>query len=333
MGKTSYTPKDITVGIVVRNGANTLPKLFDSLKNQSITPKQCIVINNASTDDTLQIIQSFKKKYGKTKIITRKVNSIAGGRNDCINACTTRLIAFTDADCIVPKTWLQSLLAGINHNNAPYLAAVGGSNTPPPTTYWNRMLGLLLNSPLGTGSSIQGRHFDKPRPVGHIPCVNVLYKKEALVFVDGFDEHFHTMIEDEDISYRMKKAGWSFFYLPNVSILHDMSQSPKHWVKKMVAYGKGRINFVIHHPETIGIKVFFPILLIGTILLSPFFILAKIGLALYYAAVFISSLYIAATTKKVSESAALLLLYPLTHIAYGYGCIMGAVQYKKNERE
>lgn len=329
--KNLYIPTDVTVGIVVRNGAKTLPDLLESLRKQSIPPKKLIIVNNASTDSTLQIIRTFKKKYGKTKIITRKVNSIAGGRNDCMHACTTRLLAFTDADCIVPTTWLSSLLTGININNSEKLAAVGGSNTPPPTSFWNTVLGLLLNTPLGTGSSVQGRQFTKPRLVPHIPCVNVLYKTNALKKVGGFDERFNTMIEDEDLSYRMGCAGLSLLYLPGISILHDMSVNPVHWAKKMIAYGKGRMNFIIHHPQTIGVKTVLPIILFVTVLLSPIMMLARIGIGLYALVLVISCVNTARTTKKIPESAALFILYPITHLCYGCGLLLQTVQYIKNE--
>lgn len=96
----------ISVVIPVYNGQHTVCRSVDSVLRQSYVPAEIIVVDDASTDGTVDVL---KKQYGaKIKLIENKKNQgSAAARNAGIDAATGSHIAFLDADDIWHKDKLR----------------------------------------------------------------------------------------------------------------------------------------------------------------------------------------------------------------------------------
>ncbi|MCX7766409.1 MAG: glycosyltransferase, partial [Candidatus Sumerlaeia bacterium] len=66
---------------------------------------EIVVVDNASTDRTPEIIKSFPVKY-----VYESKRNRARARNTAVSASNGDVVAFTDADCIVDKEWLNYLV-------------------------------------------------------------------------------------------------------------------------------------------------------------------------------------------------------------------------------
>lgn len=88
-----------SVVIPVYNGAATILRSLASVMNQRYAPHQIIVVDDASTDNTCELL---KEKYGDSvTLISKTVNEGSGtARNDGMNVATGDYIAFLDADDI-----------------------------------------------------------------------------------------------------------------------------------------------------------------------------------------------------------------------------------------
>ena len=104
----SSSNNNITFSVVipVYNGAATILRALASVVNQRYNPHQIIVVDDASTDNTCQLI---KDKYGDTIILICKSKNEGSGaaRNDGMNIATGSHIAFLDADDMWHKYKLQ----------------------------------------------------------------------------------------------------------------------------------------------------------------------------------------------------------------------------------
>jgi glycosyltransferase involved in cell wall biosynthesis len=313
--------KDITVAVVCFNEIQNIGKCLDSLLSQSIEPYQILVIDNGSTDGTVEVIRRYEKENPVIKMLTNPIIGIARSRNIAVGKCLTKLLAFTDADTYASKDWLKKLQDGFTkyRKTIPHLVAVGGSNVPT-----EQLLALYLDSFLGTGTSIQGRIYPTDRLVSHIPCVNVLYDLQAVRLVNGFDESLGNIIEDEDLTLRLCQHHYQFMYIHDAFVNHAINPNWGLWLHKMFLYGVGRSIFVIKHPETISLKFIMPILLIittGAYLHAPW-----ITYAFWFPYIFgvlISSVWIGYKRSKPLFILPLFCLYPLSHLYYGLGEIFG----------
>jgi len=91
---------DLTVCISVHNTSHLLPRCLDSVVCQTISNLEIILVNNGSTDDSEDIMYSYKEKYQNRliKIVSQEDKGLAQGRQTGINQATGKYITFLDAD-------------------------------------------------------------------------------------------------------------------------------------------------------------------------------------------------------------------------------------------
>jgi glycosyltransferase involved in cell wall biosynthesis len=96
----------VSVVIPVYNEEKYLAKCLDSLMKQKVKADEIIVVDNNSTDRSVEIA----KKY-PVRIITEKKQGIIQARNHGFNVARYTIIARTDADTILPASWIKRIKA------------------------------------------------------------------------------------------------------------------------------------------------------------------------------------------------------------------------------
>jgi glycosyltransferase involved in cell wall biosynthesis len=305
----------ITIAVCCLNEEKNINDCLLSLIKQDFAKKdyEILVVDNNSTDKTLKKIKALQKKYkGRIRLIINKKKGIAKSRNIALYQAKHSMLAFIDADCQAPKYWLKKLSLGFKKisKKDKNLVAVGGGNIPPKLSSYYQALGIMLNTFLGSRGSVQARVYKKDKHVEHLPCLNVLYKKKEIIKAGGFDEELGSIIEDEDLSYRLLKKGYNFFYLKDCLVIHKMRDNLTDWAKNMFLYGRGRVRFLKKHKERMHVFFLIPLLLVLTLPLSGFF---------YFPFMFFYSLFFVLKEKKLSLLLKAYLFFITTHIFYGLG--------------
>jgi len=185
----------VSVIVVCYNERDNIDRCVSSLLDQEY-PEDCfeiIFVDNGSTDGTQNIVRRYGDVHKRVKIVVNSIRGIAGSRNMGLRSARYDLVVFIDADCVAPAGWLETIVSGYSgiRETDESVAAVGGSNHPPAGhSRFYDILALFLNTYLGSHNSVQGRRFQENRAVPHLPTVNVLYDKERILQLDGFDESF-----------------------------------------------------------------------------------------------------------------------------------------------
>ena len=65
---------DISVAIATYNGSKFLEEQLNSILNQTIVPREIIVVDDCSTDNTIQIIHKFQKKHTNIYLYVNDTN-------------------------------------------------------------------------------------------------------------------------------------------------------------------------------------------------------------------------------------------------------------------
>ena len=111
----------ISVVVPTYNEEKRIANCLESLSNQDFKyPYEIILVNNASTDNT----KSIAKKFPKVTVIDEPEKGVAIARQKGFSEAKAKLIASTDADCIVPETWLSQMYESFE--NDKNLVAIGG---------------------------------------------------------------------------------------------------------------------------------------------------------------------------------------------------------------
>src|SRR5437879_759573 len=119
-------PLTLTIAICTWNRAALLTQTLKRLQ-ELITPEgvewTVLVVNNASTDDTATLLESFAPPYSFRSVF-ESTPGLSAARNRALAENRSDFILFTDDDVLVDQNWLIQFIAA--HRRHPDGAAFGG---------------------------------------------------------------------------------------------------------------------------------------------------------------------------------------------------------------
>ena len=112
------TPK-VSVVVPVRNGAPKIARCLQALLAQTLQPYEIIVVDGHSTDSTVEVASKLP-----VTIIYENYGTVGGARQVGVEHARGEYVAFTDADCIPRKDWLENLVREFDDG----IVGVGGGS-------------------------------------------------------------------------------------------------------------------------------------------------------------------------------------------------------------
>ena len=103
----------VSIIIPVYNGENTIDKAICSVLNQSYDNIELIIIDDGSTDNTFDIIKSYKNN-NKIKLIRQSNKGLAAARNRGLDEVKGNYILFLDSDDTLEKNTVETLVNTVN---------------------------------------------------------------------------------------------------------------------------------------------------------------------------------------------------------------------------
>lgn len=100
----------ISVIVPVHNGEKTLRKCVDSILRSTVADIEIILVENGSTDRTLEICQEYSNRHQNVRTIVADVTGLSHARNLGIDAAEGEWIAFVDADDYISPVMYEQFL-------------------------------------------------------------------------------------------------------------------------------------------------------------------------------------------------------------------------------
>ncbi|MDP2173390.1 MAG: glycosyltransferase [Candidatus Cloacimonadaceae bacterium] len=190
--------KGISVIIAARNEEINLPRLLKSL-SALVYPQnlyEIIIINDHSTDASMRILAEYNGKHNIRLIdfqdslpgLTGKKAAIMNG----INAARYDILAFTDADCVVPPSWLSRINSSMD-NETDYLLGFSIMKRNPGAGSMR-----LRNFERGVYYALAAAGLYWRLPVTSSAC-NMVYRKSLFDQAGGFNGIGHLASGDDDL--------------------------------------------------------------------------------------------------------------------------------------
>ena len=107
----------ISVVIAAYNTEKYIEKCLESLKKQTYTDFEAIVVVDGATDKTLEICEKFSGQDRRFITVYRKNGGLAAARNTGLEKCGGEYVAFVDSDDYVGPDYLEILESAIKINN------------------------------------------------------------------------------------------------------------------------------------------------------------------------------------------------------------------------
>ena len=260
---------EVTLVIPARNAASTLDACLSSVVPmlESGDINEIIFVDDRSTDETAEIARRFPVRY-----MQGTGTGAASARNIGWRAARTPLVWFVDSDCVAARDALPVLL---KHMEDPDVAGVGGSYG---IMNHDSLLASLIHE------EIAARHQVMPNEVDFLATFNVIYRRDMLEKVGGFDEKFYKA-QDAELAYRIKRAGGKLGFDRRSFVNHYHPVSLRKYMKVQEMQGYWRAFLYFEYPEMMKGDTYSgfsdhvqPILALLSIAMSPTLLLGPLAL-------------------------------------------------------
>jgi hypothetical protein len=217
----------VSIIVLNYNGEKCIRKCLKSLLSQTYPNYEIIVVDNASTDSSPEIV---KKEFPQLKFITNNKNlGFAAGNNVGIKEAKGELIAIFNPDAIAEPNWLSELVNAINSSSDIGIAGGVIYYYEPSDVVWSAGGKIDIFTGLDwhpyQGEKIKRDHLERTDDIDYIPGCALLIKKEVLEKVGLLDETYFLYFDDLDIALCAKRVGYKCSFVPFAVVYHMVSFS------------------------------------------------------------------------------------------------------------
>jgi len=226
----------VSVTVVTYNSGRFIKRCLESVLLQKFANKEIIVIDNASTDGTVDILEQFEDRC---RIVYNDENiGFAAAQNQAIQLSDSDWVLTLNPDVLLLPNFIQALVDA-------------GQMDPKVGTVCGKLLAILASfdlpdKPLVDSTGIYFtpmlRHLDRGSQEvdnGHYlnyeyvfgaTAAAALYRRQMIedVSMDGefFDPDFFVYREDADVAWRSQLLGWRSIYTPHARGYHVRNVLP-----------------------------------------------------------------------------------------------------------
>jgi GT2 family glycosyltransferase len=238
---------DISIIIVTWNSEDFIRNCLDSILLLGDRVRhEIIVVDNASSDQTVKIVREF---YPEADLIENRTNlGYARANNQGIEQAQGRYLLLLNPDTQLMDGSLSSM--GELIEGDPRIGALGPKLLNPDrstqascrefprfsTLIWEFTgLSRLFPNSKTFGAWRMGYFaFDQFREVDQPMGSCLMLRKETLEQIGSFDENFSMFFNDVDLCYRIKEAGWKIYFHPDARVIHHGGASTRKAKRRMI---------------------------------------------------------------------------------------------------
>mgnify|MGYP006421075187 CR=1 FL=1 len=218
---------DISVIICTHNRADYLGAAIDSVLQQSLPNFELLVVDNASSDRTKEVVEP-RLSDSRVRYIWEPTLGLSVARNRGAKESNAEILAYLDDDAVASPEWLQVLVDAYRQYDK--LAIAGGKVTliwpegvtPPP---W-----LSVNLSGNLGAYNLGDTMVYIETAGLTPRgLNYSIRRAFLDQIGGFDIQLGrigtSLLSNEELhmTEAALQLGWQVAYLPNAIVAHNVA--------------------------------------------------------------------------------------------------------------
>jgi len=216
----------VSVCIVTYNSAGDIASCLEAVKKQSQAISAIVVVDNASSDRSVEMVKAQMTTELPIILIENKINNgFAGGQNQAIAATNTDYVLVLNPDVELHTDYVRELICVMesHHDAGSATGLLVSKDNPAIIDSTGLHMGLNRHATdRGAGQPaekwLQGGKVFGPSGAA------ALYSRKMIqsVKLEGefFDETFFAYKEDVDVAWRAQLLGWSSYYVPSAKAVH-----------------------------------------------------------------------------------------------------------------
>jgi glycosyltransferase involved in cell wall biosynthesis len=200
-------------------------------------------VDNNSRDSSREIALNFINQNPLARLVIEKNPGPASARNRGVSEAKGEIIAFTDSDCYVTKTWLSCIAHAFTTADSR-VAGIGGAikvyRSHRPIFQYYRYRQIL-----------DQEKFFKTPPLGTLPFLataNFSVRRNIFLAMSGFDKRLFPS-EDADFSWRVQWSGWKLLFDSRCIVYHHFREDLGSLFHTARKYGYGNMELRAIHKQ------------------------------------------------------------------------------------
>jgi N-acetylglucosaminyl-diphospho-decaprenol L-rhamnosyltransferase len=245
---------DLSIIIVNWNTRELLGACLDSIYHYPPDAAfEVFVIDNASSDDSPGMV---RERFPQVHLIENRDNlGFARANNQGIRQSSGEYVLLLNSDTCVHPASLQKLLCHMRECPEVGLAGVRLLNTDGSLQTYSTDFPTLINQTAllwrlpGHQRFVIGRtRSDSACTVERVKGACLAIRRAALTAAGLMDESLFLYAEEDDLCFRLRRAGWQVTFIPDVVITHYGGASTEQIAGRALVYlYRGKLWFIEHH--------------------------------------------------------------------------------------
>lgn len=322
----------ISLCVIAYNEADAMDGLFRDISLQDFPHNQIevIFVDSMSTDNTYQNMENFKNTdfgFNAVTIVQCKKVNQAYSWNHALMTAKGDIIIRVDAHARIPRNFVSRNV--YNLSQGENVVGGGRPNITSDVSPWK--LTLLAAEDSLFGSSVASYRRPATQKEYLDSLFHAAYRREVIEKVGGFNENLGRT-EDNEFHYRIRQAGYNMCCCPDIISYQHSRNNLKDMIRQKYSNGKWIGLTLSECPGCLSYFHFAPFAFVIMLIASA--VLAFFGytiplytlLILYGMFDFVNAIGCYTTKNLHLQFIFLPLIFPILHISYGIGTIVGLIQ-------
>lgn len=268
----------VSVIIPNYNGEQYLRGCLDGLLGQTACGIQVIVVDNGSGDGSIRILQ---EEYPQVRLLALDANyGFCRAVNEGIRAAETEYVILLNNDVRVAPDFVKTLTAAMEKDPQLFSCQAKMIQMDRPELIDNAGdFYTALGWAVTRGRDRALESYEKPGMIFSACAGAAIYRRALFEEIGYFDEAHFAYLEDVDIGYRARIAGYCNAYEPAAVVWHKGSAvtGSRHNSFKVKSAARNNLYLIYKNMPHWQILINFPLLLCGWLIKGAFFSLKGLG--------------------------------------------------------
>jgi cellulose synthase/poly-beta-1,6-N-acetylglucosamine synthase-like glycosyltransferase/spore germination protein YaaH/peptidoglycan/xylan/chitin deacetylase (PgdA/CDA1 family) len=241
--KLAEPPPEVTVLIPAHNEESVIVQTVQSVLHSDLNEIHVIVVDDGSSDRTLELLQGNFGKNDRVQIIHQVNQGKAAALNNALSYAKTEFVVTIDADTEIETDAIRKLL---RHFSDPKVGAVAGNvkvgNRSRWLTRWQALEYI-------TSQNMEKRAFDLLNCITVVPGALGAWRREAIEAVGGITAD--TVAEDADLTIAIRRLGWRVTYDEEAIAWTEAPETPGQLIRQRFRWTFGTLQSFWKHSDTL----------------------------------------------------------------------------------
>jgi succinoglycan biosynthesis protein ExoA len=329
MSSTSTSAPFVSVVIPMRNEEASIAACIDAVLAQDYPSDriEVIVVDGDSSDGSAAIVEELGRRTGgRVRLLFNPDRIVPPGLNLAIREARGEIIARVDGHTRIAPDYVREGVEALRRTGAEN---VGGAMTAIGGGVLGDAVARVTSSRFGVGSYFH--YGTEERPVDTVYLG--MWPRAVFGRIGLFDEEL-VRNQDDELNYRLRKAGGRVMLVPSMRSLYQNRQSLRHLARQYYQYGLYKVRVLQKHPRQMSWRHFVPPLFV--LGLALMIVAAPLSASVAVAAAATAAAYLAVTAALalnlsgadgVRPWLAAWLAFIIIHFCWGGGFLAGLARF------